>query len=154
MFLITFMNWSDVAMGDGNPQTMVALRSTREEAELLVVEHVNSEWAPCDEQDNPTPVGSFAEVVEYLKMAPENPELDISEIEVDSDFFYLKRDVLDESPRSFNGRHLEATWALATKRKVLEIVFRELKAIKLEDGEQDVRKLVGLLTSKLQQKGE
>ncbi len=104
MYLITLMQWSDAAMGDGNPQTQVALRENIEEAHQYVVDLVNDQYNPEDEDGKEFKVKTFDEAVEFLKTAPETPELDISEITVGGDQVFLSRDVLDDHPRLFNGK--------------------------------------------------
>jgi hypothetical protein len=96
MYIMTLMCWSDVAMGDGNPQTAVVLRETLDEIKQLVVKMVNEQWDPTDEDDNSIIVNTYEEAVEFLKSAPESPELDIREIQVGGDWENLTRDVLDE----------------------------------------------------------
>jgi hypothetical protein len=104
MYVMTLMCWSDVAMGDGNPQTAVVLRETLDEIKQLVVEMTNEQWGPCDEDDNPAPVKTYEEAIAFLKDAPESPELDIHEIVVGGEWVNLTRDVLDDHARMFNGK--------------------------------------------------
>lgn len=101
MYLITEFRWSDVAMGDGNPQTRVALRNNLEEAHQFVIALAN-ECDPEDDEGLPMEVKTYEEAIAFLKGAPETPEIDISEVEVGCDL-YLKKDVLDDHARLFNG---------------------------------------------------
>ncbi len=103
MFLVTEMNWSDIAMGDGNPQTQVALCATEEEARRAVVELVNREYSPSNEEDEEITIGTFDQAISFLRDAPGSPEIDISSIEVGGEFQYLTRDVLGDETRMFNG---------------------------------------------------
>jgi hypothetical protein len=103
MYLVTEMNWSDVAMGDGNPQTRVCLRETLEEAQAAVILLCNEDYASGEDDDQPI-IFTFEEAVEFLKSAPGSPEIDISEIKAGGDFQYLTREVLDDHPRTFNGK--------------------------------------------------
>jgi hypothetical protein len=104
MYVITLVCWSDVAMGDGNPQTAVALRETLEEAHVLVVRMTNEQFEPRDDDNELKPVETYEEAIEFLKNAPESPELNIQEIVVGGDWVNLVRDVLDDHPRMFNGK--------------------------------------------------
>ena len=108
MYLITEMNWSDIAMGDGNPQTQVALRSTLEDARQAVVDLVHAEYVIDDdeivEMHEKMQVETFDGAIAFLRDAPGSPEIDIREIEVGGEFQYLSRDVVDGGTRMFNGQ--------------------------------------------------
>jgi hypothetical protein len=98
------MNWSDIAMGDGNPQTQVALCNSLEEARSAVVALVNAEYCPEDEDGEELSIQDFAQAVEFLKTAPGSPEISIDEIAADGVFQYLTRNAIgNDDARMFNG---------------------------------------------------
>jgi hypothetical protein len=152
MYLVTEMNWSDIAMGDGNPQTQVALRNTLEEAQQAVVDLVKAEYCPEDDDGEEVEVESFEQAVEFLRSAPGTPEVDITEISLSDEFQYLSRDALDgsESTRIFNGHRTSGEpesnglVCASCKRRM-----KNDKVEKIAQLEKEVARLREILTRKL-----
>lgn len=145
MYLVTEMNWSDIAMGDGNPQTQVALRNTAEEAQRAVVDLVNKEYCPETEEGEERTIDSFDKAVEFLKEAPGSPEIDISEIQLGGEFQYLVRDVLDSEPRMFNGaREIGAPKSNGAVCAACRRRLRNDKAEKIVQLEKEIERLKDL----------